>query len=292
MGETLRLLVRSLRPRHWTKNLILLAPLVFSRHLLEPDRALRAASAFGLFCLLSGGVYIFNDLRDIERDRLHPAKARRPLASGALSPRLAWRFGALLLLSALVLSFRLGTGFGFAALAYVALQVVYSLWMKTIVILDVFAIAGGFVLRAVAGGEAIAVPLSPWFFICTLLLALFLGLSKRRHELLLLEHSAAEHRMSLAMYNPLLLDQMIALVTAATIVTYALYTLSAETIARLHTDALKYTVPVVLYGIFRYLYLVYQKGEGGNPETLLLVDRPLLAAVLLYGVMVIWILYR
>ncbi len=292
MGETLRLLVRSLRPRHWTKNLILLAPLVFSRHLLEPDRALRAASAFGLFCLLSGGVYVFNDLRDIERDRLHPAKARRPLASGALSPRLAWRFGALLLLSALVLSFRLGTGFGFAALAYVALQVVYSLWMKTIVILDVFAIAGGFVLRAVAGGEAIAVPLSPWFFICTLLLALFLGLSKRRHELLLLEHSAAEHRMSLAMYNPLLLDQMIALVTAATIVTYALYTLSAETIARLHTDALKYTVPVVLYGIFRYLYLVYQKGEGGNPETLLLVDRPLLAAVLLYGVMVIWILYR
>lgn len=292
MGETLRLLVRSLRPRHWTKNLILLAPLVFSRHLLEPDRALRAASAFGLFCLLSGGVYIFNDLRDVERDRLHPAKARRPLASGALSPRLAWRFGALLLLSALVLSFRLGTGFGFAALAYVALQVVYSLWMKTIVILDVFAIAGGFVLRAVAGGEAIAVPLSPWFFICTLLLALFLGLSKRRHELLLLEHSAAEHRMSLAMYNPLLLDQMIALVTAATIVTYALYTLSAETIARLHTDALKYTVPVVLYGIFRYLYLVYQKGEGGNPETLLLVDRPLLAAVLLYGVMVIWILYR
>ncbi len=292
MGETLRLLVRSLRPRHWTKNLILLAPLVFSQHLLEPDRALRAAAAFGLFCLLSGGVYVLNDLRDIERDRLHPVKGRRPLASGALSPRLAWRFCALVLFGALALSFRLGVGFGLAALAYVLLQVTYSLWMKTIVILDVFAIAGGFVLRAVAGGEVVAVPLSPWFFICTLLLALFLGLSKRRHELLLLNNSAAEHRASLGAYSSLLLDQMIAMVTAATIVTYALYTLSAETIARLHTDALKYTVPVVLYGIFRYLYLVYQKGEGGNPETLLLADRPLLATIFLYGVMVIWILYR
>jgi len=292
MRETARLLILSLRPRQWVKNVILLAPLVFSRHLMEPERALRAAAAFGLFCLLSGGAYVLNDVRDLERDRLHPVKARRPLASGALSPRLAWRFGALVLLGALALSFRLDVGFGVAALAYASLQLAYSLWMKTIALLDVFAIAGGFVLRAVAGGEAVAVPLSPWFFICTMLLALFLALSKRRHELLLLERSAAEHRASLAMYNPLLLDQMIALVTAATIVTYALYTLSAETIARLHTDALKYTIPVVLYGIFRYLYLVYQKGEGGHPETLLLEDRPLLATVLLYGALVIGILYR
>ncbi|MCS6816985.1 MAG: decaprenyl-phosphate phosphoribosyltransferase [Blastocatellia bacterium] len=288
----MRLLVLSLRPRHWTKNLILLAPLVFSRHLFEEDRALRAAAAFGIFCLLSGSIYVLNDLRDIERDRRHPIKARRPLASGALSPRLAARFGVLLLGGALALSFWLNVGFGLTALAYAVLQVSYSLWMKAIVILDVFAIAMGFVLRAVAGGEAVAVPLSPWFFICTMLLALFLGLSKRRHELLLLERSAAEHRASLAMYSPLLLDQMIALVTAATIVTYALYTLSAETIARLHTDALKYTVPVVLYGIFRYLYLVYQKGEGGSPEMLLISDRPLFATILLYGAMVVWILYR
>jgi len=292
MGETLRLLGLSLRPRQWTKNLILLAPLVFSRHLFEMDRALRAAAAFGVFCLLSGGIYILNDVRDIERDRLHPVKARRPLASGALSPRLAWRFAVLLLLGALALAFWLDLGFALAALAYVALHIAYALWIKAIAILDIFAIAGGFVLRAVAGGEAVAVPLSPWFFICTMLLALFLGLSKRRHELLVLEGLAAEHRASLAMYTPLLLDQMIALVTAATIVTYALYTLAPETIARLHTDALKYTVPVALYGIFRYLYLVYQKGEGGNPETLLLADRPLLAAILLYGAMVLWILYR
>lgn len=292
MRETLRLLWRSFRPHHWTKNLILFAPLVFSQHLLEVERALRAVAAFAIFCLLSGGIYVLNDLRDIERDRLHPRKAHRPLASGALSPRLAARVCALVLLIALALSFRLSVAFGITALSYVLLQIIYSLWMKRIVILDVFAIAAGFVLRAVAGGEAVAVPLSPWFFICTLLLALFLGLSKRRHELLALNESAAEHRASLALYNTLLLDQMIAMVTSATIVTYALYTLSSETIARLHTDALKYTIPLVLYGIFRYLYLVYRKEEGGNPETALLTDRPLLITILLYGAMVFWILYR
>ncbi|GBC78640.1 Decaprenyl-phosphate phosphoribosyltransferase [bacterium HR08] len=292
MRETLRLLWLSFRPHHWTKNLILFAPLVFSQHLLEVERALRALAAFAIFCLLSGGIYVLNDLRDIERDRLHPRKARRPLASGALSPRLAARVCALVLLVALAFSFRLSVAFGITALSYVLLQIIYSLWMKRIVILDVFAIAAGFVLRAVAGGEAVAVPLSPWFFICTLLLALFLGLSKRRHELLALNESAAEHRASLAMYNALLLDQMIAMVTAATIVTYALYTLSSETIARLHTDALKYTIPLVLYGIFRYLYLVYRQQEGGNPEMALLTDRPLLITILLYGAMVLWILYR
>ncbi|GBC82863.1 Decaprenyl-phosphate phosphoribosyltransferase [bacterium HR10] len=292
MRETLRLLWLSFRPHHWTKNLILFAPLVFSQHLLEVERALRALAAFAIFCLLSGGIYVFNDLCDIERDRLHPRKAHRPLASGALSPRLAARVCALVLLVALALSFRLSAAFGITALSYVLLHITYSLWMKRIVILDVFAIAAGFVLRAVAGGEAVAVPLSPWFFICTLLLALFLGLSKRRHELLALNESAVEHRASLALYNTLLLDQMIAMVTSATIVTYALYTLSSETIARLHTDALKYTIPLVLYGIFRYLYLVYRKEEGGNPETALLTDRPLLITILLYGAMVLWILYR
>jgi 4-hydroxybenzoate polyprenyltransferase len=292
MGETMHHLLLSLRPHQWTKNLILFAPLVFSRHLLERGLLLRTLAAFGLFCILSSGVYVFNDLCDLERDRLHPVKARRPLASGVLSPQLAAGVGVCMTLGALGLSFWLHLAFGIVALAYVALHIAYSLWMKTVVILDVFAIAGGFVLRAVAGAEAIAVPISPWFFICTLLLALFLGLSKRRHELLLLEDAASAHRASLAEYTPPLLDQMIATVTAATIVTYALYTLSSETVARLHTDALKYTIPVVLYGIFRYLYLVYRKGKGGDPETVLVTDRPLLLTISLYGAMVVWILYR
>jgi len=291
MGETARLLLISLRPHQWTKNLILFAPLVFSRHLLERGPLLRALAAFGLFCILSSGVYVFNDLRDLERDRLHPVKARRPLASGALSPHLAAGVSACMMLGALGFSFWLNLAFGIVALAYVGLQIAYSLWMKAVVILDVFAIAGGFVLRAVAGAEAIAVPISSWFFICTLLLALFLALSKRRHELLLLEGAASTHRASLAEYTPSLLDQMIATVTAATIVTYALYTLSSETVARLRTDALKYTIPIVLYGIFRYLYLVYRRGEGGNPEMALVTDRPLVLAIFLYGAMVVWILY-
>ncbi len=292
MRETIRLLLISLRPHHWTKNLILFAPLVFSRHLLERGLLLRALAAFGLFCILSSSVYVFNDLRDLERDRLHPVKARRPLASGALSPHLAAGVSACMMLGALGVSFWLNLAFGIVALAYVGLQIAYSLWMRAVVILDVFTIAGGFVLRAVAGAEAIAVPISSWFFICTLLLALFLALSKRRHELLLLEDAASTHRTSLIEYTPPLLDQMIATVTAATIVTYALYTLSSETVARLHTDALKYTIPIVLYGIFRYLYLVYRRGEGGNPEMALVTDRPLVLAIFLYGAMVIWILYR
>lgn len=288
----MKIVFQSLRPRQWTKNVIVFAALVFSGQLLDPAQSGKAALAFALFCLLSGSGYLLNDLLDREQDRLHPLKAKRPLASGALPPSTAWVVFFVLAGGSLVAAFLLSAPFGLTALAYFLLQVAYSLWLKRIVILDVFAIAAGFVLRAVAGAEVIAVEISSWLLVCTMLLALFLGLCKRRHELVLLEEEAGGHRTSLASYSPHLLDQMIGVATASTVVAYAFYTMSEETVAKFQTDALKYTIPFVLYGIFRYLYLVHQKEEGGNPETTLLTDRPLLLNLFLYGLAVGYILYR
>lgn len=292
-GRTLmKIVFQSLRPKQWTKNLILFAALVFSQQFLVPEAALRVVAAFALFCMLSGSGYLLNDLLDREKDRLHPLKAKRPLASGALPPSTAWVVFFILAGGSLGAAFLLSAPFGLTALAYFLLQVAYSLWLKRVVILDVFAIAAGFVLRAVAGAEVIAVEISSWLLVCTMLLALFLGLCKRRHELVLLEEEAGGHRASLASYSTLLLDQMIAVVTASTVVAYAFYTMADETVQKFQTDGLKYTLPFVLYGIFRYLYLVHQKKEGGNPETTLLTDRPLLLNLFLYGLAVGFILYR
>jgi 4-hydroxybenzoate polyprenyltransferase len=285
-------LIRALRPKQWTKNVIVFAALVFSGQLVDPAQAGKAALAFALFCLLSGSGYLLNDLLDRERDRRHPLKAKRPIASGALPPSTAWVVFFFLAGGSLGMAFFLSVPFGYAALAYFLLQIAYSLWLKAAVILDVFAIAAGFVLRAVAGAEVIAVEISSWLLVCTMLLALFLGLCKRRHELVLLEEEAGGHRASLASYSTLLLDQMIAVVTASTVVAYALYTMADETVQKFQTDGLKYTLPFVLYGIFRYLYLVHQKEEGGNPETTLLTDRPLLVNLAMYALAVGYILYR
>jgi 4-hydroxybenzoate polyprenyltransferase len=232
-----------------------------------------------------------NDLRDCERDRQHPLKSQRPLPSGRVSRGTATVLALVLTIAGLTGSFVLSGGFAALACLYLLLQVGYTFWLKEVVILDVMAIAAGFVIRAAAGGVLINVPVSPWLIICTFLLMMFLGFSKRRHELILLEGRATDHRSSLKEYSPYFLDQMIAVVTASTVVAYAIYTVSPEVREKLGTDKLYLTIPFVLFGIFRYLYLVHQREEGGNPTQLLLSDRPLLLDVLLWVVTAALLLY-
>jgi len=271
-----------MRPRQWTKNLLVFAALIFSQNLFNTSMLRDSTIAFAIFCLLSGSVYTLNDLLDIKQDRLHPKKSKRPLASGKLKPASAIIAGLLLVTLSLANAFWLNTNFGLIALSYFILQIAYSTVLKHVVILDVLAVSVGFVLRAIAGAEVIDVPISSWLLVCTILLALFLSLGKRRHEILLLEGNAVNHRKILYEYSPALLDQMISVVTASTVVAYALYTMSVETITKFQTDNLKYTIPFVLYGIFRYLYLIHQKSEGGSPEKILLNDKPLLINIILY----------
>ena len=282
----------SLRPEQWTKNFIVFAALIFARRLLDPAAVALALAAFLTFCGLSGAVYLFNDVSDRESDRRHPLKSRRPIASGVLSAETALGWAAALTGAGLGLAFWLQPGFGWTAFAYVVLQAAYSRWLKHIVILDVMAIAAGFVLRAVGGGLVISVPVSDWLLVCTILLALFLAFSKRRHELTLLAAGAAGHRRILEEYDPYLLDQMIAVVAASTLVAYIIYCLSSETAERFGTRWLVLTVPFPIYGIFRYLYIVHRKDGGGNPSAMLLKDRPLLACVALWGLTVVAIIYR
>jgi 4-hydroxybenzoate polyprenyltransferase len=284
-------LLASLRPSQWTKNLIVFAGLIFGERLGHPDSVLAALAAFAVFCALSGTIYLVNDIRDREADRLHPLKSQRPIASGALSVRAAGTAALVMGGSALGVAYWLGPAFGLVAAGYVVLLGFYALALKHVVILDVLTIAGGFVLRAAGGAVVIDVPFSRWLLLLTLLLALFLALSKRRAELVTLADDAKEHRRSLAHYSPYLLDQMISVVTASTLLAYAFYTISPDTVARFGTDDLIFTVPFPLYGIFRYLYLVHRRDGGGNPSEHLLTDTPLLACVALWGVAVIVILY-
>lgn len=284
-------LLVSLRPEQWTKNLVVLAALALSKHLFEPRLLARSLGAFAIFCGLSGAAYLLNDLIDLEQDRLHPRKRLRPLASGALSPRTAAVSSALLGFGCLGASFLLGLPFAACAFLYLLLNVVYSLVFKNTVILDVLCISLGFVLRAVAGGVVIAVTVSDWLLVCTFLLALFLALSKRRHELTLLTDAAVGHRKILAEYSPYLLDQMISVVTASCLTAYAFYTMAPETVEKYKTGRLAWTIPFVLYGIFRYLYLVHQKEQGGSPTDILMTDRPLLIAVALWAIALVVIVY-
>jgi 4-hydroxybenzoate polyprenyltransferase len=281
----------SLRPKQWTKNLVIFAGLVFSQNLAHPVLLLKTCLAFLLFCLLSGAVYLLNDLVDREQDRRHPVKKLRPVASGTLRAGTARLLAAVLGILSLAGSFWLNTVFGLAALAYLLLMLAYTFALKKLVIIDVFAIAAGFVLRAVAGAEAVEVPISDWLLICVTLLALFLALAKRRQERVGLGDQGPGHRPILAEYPRLLLDQMISVVTAATVVCYGLYTLSPETVAKFGNSDLKYTIPFVLYGIFRYLYLIYRKDEGQSPELVLLTDAWLLGDVVLYAMVVWWAVY-
>jgi 4-hydroxybenzoate polyprenyltransferase len=284
-------LLRSLRPSQWTKNLIIFAPLLFGQRLLDPIAIADAIYAFGVFCALSGVVYLLNDVADREGDRRHPIKRHRPIASGQVSVAAALSLAAVLGSGALAAAFWLRPLFGVIALSYVLLLGFYSGPLKHVVIIDVLTIAIGFVLRAVGGAVAIDVAVSPWLYVLTILLALFLALSKRRHELVLLAEGATGHRRILEEYSPYLLDQMIAVVTASTLVAYAIYTVSPETIAKFQTNRLGLTLPFPLYGIFRYLYLVHHKAGGGSPTDMLLNDRPLLLCVALWAAAVALIIY-
>ena len=289
--STAALLFHSLRPEQWTKNLIVFAGLIFGLGLFDRRAVLRSLLAFAVFCVLSGVVYVVNDIMDREADRRHPLKARRPIASGALSPALAGAVAAVLAAVALAAAFALGIRFGAVAVTYLVLQSAYSGPIKHIVILDVLAISLGFVLRAAAGAVAIDVPISHWLLVVTILLALFLALSKRRHELVLLADGATEHRPILGEYSPYLLDQMISVVTASTLVAYIFYCISPETVQKFGTDMLGLTIPFPLYGIFRYLYLVHRREGGGSPSQMLLNDRPLLVCVALWVLAVVVIVY-
>jgi 4-hydroxybenzoate polyprenyltransferase len=285
-------LLLSLRPGQWTKNLLVFAGLLFGKRLLDPAAVADALIAFVVFCALSGVVYLMNDIADRATDRSHPLKARRPIASGALPVRVATLAGVVLGAVALALSTLLGRWFSLVAVAYVALQAFYSGTLKNVVIIDVLTLAIGFVLRAVAGAVAVRVEISNWLLVCTVLLALFIGLAKRRHEIVLLAGDAPAHRPILGEYSPYLLDQMIAVVTASTLIAYIFYTVSPETQAKFGAPWLGLTIPFPLYGIFRYLYLVHRREGGGSPADLLLTDRPLLVCVALWAVAVAAIIYR
>jgi 4-hydroxybenzoate polyprenyltransferase len=287
---SLRALIEAMRPKQWAKNIFIFAPLVFDQKLFHPTYLARTVAGFVLLCLISGAVYLMNDLVDVEKDRQHPRKRNRPIASGRLSPRLALAAAVLIPLVGLPLGFLLDPLFGGILLGYLALQVAYSFVLKNAVIIDALAVAAGFVLRVAAGIPLVeAERFSPWIYTCMGLLALFISFSKRRHELTLLGENANGHRESLGEYSVLLLDQFILIVTAATLVAYTLYTFSAPNLPPNHTMML--TVPFVLYAVFRYMYLVYVKGLGGEPEEIVLRDRPLQVGVLLWGLAVILIMY-
>lgn len=284
-----RALLVALRPRQWTKNGLLFLGLVFSLNLHDPSLVLRSVLAFVDFCALASAAYLLNDVIDLERDRQHPIKRRRPVASGEVSRATALATAALLLAAALAGAVALGGNYAVAALIYPILTISYSLWLKHIAIVDVLAVAAGFVLRAVAGAIVIGVPISAWLYVCTLLGALFLATAKRRHEIVLLQAAAGEHRRSLHGYTVQFLDQMISILASASVISYSLYTFSAENLPR--NQAMMLTIPFVLYGIFRYLYLVQVRDGGGTPEEALLTDRPLLAAVVGWAAVSIAVIY-
>ena len=284
-------LVRSLRPQQWTKNLFVFAGLLFSGRLIDRGAWPPAVAAFLIFCGLSSAVYLVNDVLDRAADAQHPVKRHRPIASGALSPGVALAAALVLAIVCVGVATAINTGLAITAAVYVVLLAAYSAALKHYVIIDVLTLSTGFVLRAVAGAVAIGVPISHWLLVCSTLLALFIGLSKRRHELTLLTGSAASHRPILQEYSPYLLDQMISVVTAATLIAYSSYTINSETAERLGSDRLGLTIPFVLYGIFRYLYLVHRRDGGGSPSELLLSDRPLLVCVALWVGAVALVLY-
>ena len=286
-----RPLVRSLRPSQWAKNLFVLAALVFGRLLADRVAVAHAVVAVVAFCFASSTVYLINDLRDREEDRRHPLKRLRPIAAGTVSPTAAMAAAAVLGLSAFAIAAGLGLPFLLILAGYLVLNLLYTVWLKHLVILDVMSLSLGFVLRVLAGAEATHVEVSRWLFLCTIFLALFLAFSKRRHEITLLAGAAAEQRKVLDHYSPAFLDQMINVVTASSVVAYALYCVAEETVKKYHTQDLIFTIPLVLYGIFRYLYLMYQSPGARNPTEAILRDPPFLINMVLWGLAVVWIVY-
>jgi 4-hydroxybenzoate polyprenyltransferase len=287
--RSVRATVVALRPRQWIKNGLVFVALAFTSNLHRVDLLLTTIAAFWIFCALSSAGYLLNDVADVESDRRHPTKRRRPIAAGEVSIPFALTLGVALAVGGVAGAVMLDPKLGILAAAYLLLTATYTIWMKHIVLLDVFGIAAGFVLRAVAGAVAISVPVSPWLYTATMLGALLIALGKRRAELLTLGNGASGHRRILDAYSIGLIDQLMLIVSGAAVVTYALYTFSAANLPQDHTMML--TVPVVMYGLFRYLYLAHEGGAAGTPEQLLLQDRPLLASVALWAALSVAILY-
>lgn len=283
--------IAAMRPYQWTKNLLVLAALVFAGELAHVDKALVSLAAFAAFCLAASATYIFNDLLDIESDREHPKKRHRPLASGALSIGSAWLLLVALFGASIAIAWSIRVEFLLALVAYVVLTLAYTLKLKHVMIVDVMAIALGFVIRAVAGALALNVPFSNWLVVCTLFLATFLGLSKRRQEIVLLEEGAHSHRQVLQHYTVHYLDQLILIMAGGTLITYTIYTCSPEVIQRLGTDKLYVTLPFVVYGLFRYLHLIHHETGGGDPSSTLVKDKPLLATVVLWAIACALLIY-
>lgn len=284
-----RALVQALRPKQWTKNGIVFAALVFDHHLLESRPLFLVLGAFVAFCMASSAVYLVNDLQDAASDRLHPSKRERPIAAGRVSVVHAWLLLSILAIGSMLLAIALRPAFGLVVGAYLILMTAYTFHLKHLVILDVFAISGGFVLRAAGGGVVLDVPISPWLYVCTVLLSLFIAFGKRRHELLLLEDQAGGHRRNLDDYSAHLLDQFILITAAATVMAYSLYTFYAPNLPA--NDAMMLTIPFVLYAMFRYLFLIHRRDGGGSPEQLLFSDRLLLGSIASWGVASVLVLY-
>jgi 4-hydroxybenzoate polyprenyltransferase len=289
-GLSPRALLIALRPRQWPKNGLVFIALAFTLNLQDKDLLFRSVAAFVCFCALSSAGYLLNDVVDIDADRAHPTKRLRPIAAGQVPVAMAFTLGIVLVVLGLAGTFAVNVLLGLLALAYALLTAVYSTTLKHIVLLDIFGIAGGFVLRAAAGAVAIDVPISPWLYIATLLGALLIALGKRRTEIETLGVEAAVgHRRNLEAYSIEFIDQLILIISGAALMTYALYTFSAENLPKSHSMML--TIPVVMYGLFRYLFLVREGDIGGTPEELLFRDRPLLAAVVVWAVLAVMLLY-
>jgi len=283
-------LLKTMRPKQWTKNAFIFAALLFDHKLFVVGPLLRTVAAFVLFSMLSSAVYLINDVADMESDRQHPQKRHRPLAAGVISARTAISAAIVLAVVAIGASFALAPALGATATAYFATMVLYSFWLKHVVIIDVMTIAAGFLLRVFAGVVVVHVTqFSPWLYVCTTLLALFIGINKRRNELTLLAGDASHHRKILDDYNLAFIDEMSSMITASTLVAYAFYTFSAPNLPQNHLMML--TIFFVIYGLMRYLYLIHVQGVGGAPDELLLDDKPLLASVVLWAGSVVLILY-
>lgn len=297
----LRELLRAMRPRQWVKNAFIFAALAFSEERLwrfwepqvGPEPLLRVVAAFVAFCMAASAIYLVNDLVDIEKDRAHPRKRNRPFASGRLSPTVGIVAATALIVTVMPLAYAVDPSMAFLAVlvSYVAIQgFLYTYWLKHVVILDILILAAGFVLRAVAGAVVIGVLITPWLLLCMLLLALFLGIGKRRHELTLLENGAGEHRRILEEYSVPMLDQMMSIVTASIIMAYSITAFLAPVAPQEPYPMLMLTIPFVIYAIFRYLYLIYIRGDGGAPDELILKDMPLAGSVVLWGLTVLGVL--
>jgi 4-hydroxybenzoate polyprenyltransferase len=277
--RTMQYVFLSMRPEQWIKNFFVFTALLFSKNLFNLTKDVEAFIGFAIFCMVTGCTYLINDLVDLEKDKLHPIKSLRPLASGKIKKTTAVKVVVLVCIPSFLFAFSNNIHFGIIVLIYFLLNVGYSMFLKNIVIIDVVTIAAGFVLRVLGGAVVINVVASQWLILCAILLSLFLGFSKRRHELVLLEDNAAHHREVLEHYSTYYLDQMISVVTASTLICYALYTMSRDTFEKLGTTKLIYTIPFVLYGIFRYLYLVHQKEKGGSPTEVMFTDKPMIINV-------------